>query len=142
MISLFLYFSRNKSLLPGCIGGLRLCQIAICSKPRCRVPAADPRFTDSTLGNRKFRNITEDTIQTLLMGANHLLDFSLSMEKTIIELRQSALQTYNIALGGQACGKLLDLLENIFGYPEIWASKDFEAALWPYSLLDPEHEPK
>ena len=76
------------------------------------------------------------------MGANRLLDFSLSMEKTIIELWQSALRTYNIALGGQACGKLLDLLENIFGYPETRASKDFEAALQPYSLLDPEHEPE
>ena len=76
------------------------------------------------------------------MGANRLLDFSLSMEKTIIDLRQSALQIYNIALGGQACGKLLDLLENIFGYLETRASKDFEAALQPYSLLDPEHEPK
>ena len=76
--------------------------------------------------------ILQDTIQTLLMGANHLLDFSLSMEKTIIDLRQSTLLTYNIALGGQACGKLLDLLENIFGYPETWATKDFEAA---YGLI-------
>ena len=64
------------------------------------------------------------------------------MEKTIIDLWQSALRTYNIALGGQACGKLLDLLENIFGYPETWACKDFEAALQPYSLLDPEHKPE
>ena len=93
-------------------------------------------------GTENLRILQEDTIQTLLMGANRLLDFSLSMEKTIIDLRQSALRTYNIALGGQACGKLLDLLENIFGYPETWASKDFEAALWPYSLLDPEHEPE
>ena len=49
---------------------------------------------------------------------------------------------YNIALGGQACGKLLDLLENIFGYPETKASKDFEVALQPSSLLDPEVEPE
>ena len=76
------------------------------------------------------------------MGANCHLDFSLSMEKTIIDLRQSALRTYNIALGGQAYGKLLDLLENIFGYSETQASKDFEAALQPYSLLDLEHEPE
>ena len=93
-------------------------------------------------GSENLGILQEDTIQTLIMGANHLLDFSLSMEKTIIDLRQSALWTYNIALGGQACGKLLDLLENIFGYPETLASKDFEAALWPYSLLDPEHEPE
>ena len=93
-------------------------------------------------GTKNLRILQEDTIQALLMGANRLLDFSLSMEKTIIDLQQSALRTYNIALGGQACGKLLDLLENIFGYPETWASKDFEAALQPYSLLDPEHEPE
>ena len=36
----------------------------------------------------------------------------------------------------------MDLLENIFGYPETWASKDFEATLWSYSLLDPKHEPE
>ena len=93
-------------------------------------------------GSENLRILQEDTIQTLIMGANRLLNSSLSMEKTIIVLRQSALRTCNIALGGQACGKLLDLLENIFGYPETWASKDFEAALWPYSLLDPEHKPK
>ena len=35
--------------------------------------------------------LQEDTIQTLIMGANRLLDFSLSMERTIIDLHQSAL---------------------------------------------------
>ena len=49
---------------------------------------------------------------------------------------------YDIALRGQACGKLLDLLENIYGYPETKASKDFEASLQPHSLLDPEEEPE
>ena len=86
--------------------------------------------------------LQEDAVQTLIMGANRLLDFSLSMERTIIELRQSALRVYNVALGGQACGKLLDLLENIFGYPETRASKDFEASLQPHSLLDLEEEPE
>ena len=47
-----------------------------------------------------------------------------------------------MTLGGQACGKLLDLLENIFGYPETRASKDFEASLQPHSLLDMEEEPE
>ena len=42
-------------------------------------------------GTKNLEILQEDTIQTLLMGANHLLDFSLSMEKTIIDLRQSAL---------------------------------------------------
>ena len=86
--------------------------------------------------------LQEDTIQTLIMGANRLLDFLLSMERTIIDLCQSALQVYNITLGGQACGKLLDLLENIFGYPETKANRDFEASLQPHSLLDPEEEPE
>ena len=35
--------------------------------------------------------LEKDTVQTLIMGANRLLDFSLSMERTIIEPRQSAL---------------------------------------------------
>ena len=89
-------------------------------------------------GTKHIGILQEDTIQTLIMGANRLLDFSLSMERTIIDLHQSALRVYNIALGGQACGKLLDLLEKIFGYPETKASKDFEASLQPHSLLDPE----
>ena len=84
--------------------------------------------------------LPEDTTQTLIMGANRLLDFLLSMERTIIDLHQPTLQVYNIGLGGQACGKLLDLLQDIFGYSETKASKDFEASLQPHSLLDPEEE--
>ena len=86
--------------------------------------------------------LLEDTIHTLIMGANRLLDFSLLMGQTIIDLHQSALRVYNIALGGQACGKLLNLLENIFSYPWTKASKDFEVELQPLSLLDPEVEPE
>ena len=44
--------------------------------------------------------LQEDTIQTLIMGANRLLDFSLLMELTIIDLHQPALRVYNVALGG------------------------------------------
>ena len=93
-------------------------------------------------GTKHVGILQEDTIQTLIMGANRLLDFLLSMEQTIIDLHQSALRVYNIALGGQACRKLLDLLENIFGCPKTKASKDFEASLQPHSLLDPEEEPE
>ena len=93
-------------------------------------------------GTKHIGILQEDTIQTLIMGASRLLDLSLSMERTIIDLCQSALRVYNIALGGQACGKLLDLLENIFGYPETKASKDFKATLQPHSLLDPDEEPE
>ena len=36
----------------------------------------------------------------------------------MLDIRQSALQTYNIALGGQACGRMLQILEDVFGYNE------------------------
>ena len=62
--------------------------------------------------------LSDDTVQELILGANKLLDLSLSMEKIVLDIRQSALQTYNIALGGQACGRMLKILEDIFGYEE------------------------
>ena len=40
------------------------------------------------------------------------------MEKVVLDIRQSALRTYNVALGGQACSKMLKLLEDVFGYEE------------------------
>ena len=42
-------------------------------------------------GTKHVGILQEDTIQTLIMGANRLLDFLLSMERTIIDLHQSAL---------------------------------------------------
>ena len=60
-----------------------------------------------------------DTFQELILGTNKLLDLSLSMEKIMLNIRQSALQTYNIALGGQACGRMLKILKDIFGYEEL-----------------------
>ena len=62
--------------------------------------------------------LSDNTVQELVLGANKLLDLSLSMEKTVLDIRQSALQTYNIALGGQACGRMLQILEDVFGYNE------------------------
>ena len=40
------------------------------------------------------------------------------MEKTVLDIRQSALQTYNVALGGQACRRMLQILEDVFSYNE------------------------
>ena len=45
------------------------------------------------------------------------------MEISTLKLKQSALQSYNIALAGTACGKLLHSLEELFGVPESEASK-------------------
>ena len=69
-------------------------------------------------GSSEVGILSDDTVQELILGANKLLDLSLSMEKTILDIRQSALQTYNIALGDQACGRMLQILEDIFGYNE------------------------
>ena len=55
--------------------------------------------------------LSDDTVQELILGANKLLDLSLSMEKIILEIRQSALRTFNIVLGGQACRRILQILE-------------------------------
>ena len=40
------------------------------------------------------------------------------MEKTVINLKIDALQLWNIALAGTACGNLLSLIEDAYGYPE------------------------
>ena len=69
-------------------------------------------------GSAEVGILLDDIIQELILGANKLLDLSLSMEKVVLDIRQSALRTYNVALGGQACGKMLKLLEDVFGYEE------------------------
>ena len=63
--------------------------------------------------------LSDDTVQELILGANKLLDLSLSIEKIVLDIRQSALRMYNIALGGQACGRMLKILKDIFGYYEL-----------------------
>ena len=45
------------------------------------------------------------------------------MEISALKLKQLALQSYNIALAGTACGKLLHSLKELFGLPEGEASK-------------------
>ena len=69
-------------------------------------------------GSAEVSILSDVTIQELILGANKLLDLSLSMEKVVLDIRQSALRTYNVAFGGQACGKMLKLLEDVFSYEE------------------------
>ena len=52
------------------------------------------------------------------MQANHLLEFTLHLEKLVVELKIDALHMWNVALAGTASGNLLSLIENAYGYPE------------------------
>ena len=51
------------------------------------------------------------------------------MEIMALKLKQSALRSWNVALAGLACGKLLHVLEDLFGLPESEQSKKEEARL-------------
>ena len=53
-----------------------------------------------------------------LFQANQVLELALHLEKTVINLKINALQMWNVALVGMACGNLLTLIENAYGYPE------------------------
>ena len=59
------------------------------------------------------------TLTTLfLFQANRVLELALHLEKTVINLKIDALRMWNVALVGMACGNLLTLIENAYGYPE------------------------
>ena len=53
-----------------------------------------------------------------LFQANQVLELALHLEKTVINLKMDALRMWNVALAGMACGNLLTLIENAYGYPE------------------------
>ena len=55
--------------------------------------------------------------------ANRQLDLACQMEISALCLKQSALHSWNIALAGTACRRLLHLLEDLFGLPESEMSK-------------------
>ena len=50
--------------------------------------------------------------------ANHILELALHLEKTVIDLEMDALKMWNVALAGTACGNLLSLIGNTYGYAE------------------------
>ena len=76
----------------------------------------------------------------LSFQANRQLDFTCSMEISALKLKQSALRSYNIALAGTACGKLLHSLEELFGVPESEASKREGARIASTEYRAPEVE--
>ena len=47
-----------------------------------------------------------------------MLELALHLEKMVIDLKINALRMWNVALAGMACGNLLSLIENAYGYPE------------------------
>ena len=57
-------------------------------------------------------------ISLFLFQANWMLELALHLEKTVIDLKIDALRMWNVALAGTACGNLLSLIENAYGYPE------------------------
>ena len=60
------------------------------------------------------------TLTTLFpFQANQVLELALHLEKTVINLKINALRMWNVALAGMACGNLLTLIENAYGYPEM-----------------------
>ena len=68
------------------------------------------------------RVLPEDEIQNLLVGSNHIMDYALTSELQVIKLKQHTLRVFNSAVTGAACGKLLDILECTYGYPESYES--------------------
>ena len=69
-------------------------------------------------GHKDHAMIPEDEIQRLLVRANRVIDYTLTLELQVMKLKQHALRIINTALIGSACRRLLDLLQNMYGYPE------------------------
>ena len=51
-----------------------------------------------------------------------MLELTLHLEKSVINLKMDALRLWNIALASTTCGNLLSLIENSYGYLETRAS--------------------
>ena len=51
-----------------------------------------------------------------------MLELTLHLKKSVISLKMDALRLWSIALASTACGNLLNLIENAYGYPESKAS--------------------
>ena len=66
-----------------------------------------------------------------------MLEPALHLEKSVINLKMDALWLWNIALASTACGNLLNLIENAYGYPESKGSIErgsyLEMVEWDFS---------
>ena len=70
---------------------------------------------------------------------------ALHLEKTVIDLKINALRMWNVVLVGTACGNLLTLIENAYGYPESKQSIEhgqyLETVEWEFAENEPDAEP-
>ena len=84
-------------------------------------------------------------ITLFLFQANWILELALHLEKTVIDLKIDALRMWNVALAGVACGNLLSLIENAYGYPESRQSIEhgqyLETVEWEFTENEPDAEP-
>ena len=93
------YLFNRLSLLPAGTEGFTLPALAAFDKntlPSTQQLGADVLRSIQELhlehwGSSEVGILSDDTVQELILGANKLLDLSLSMEKTVLNIRQSAL---------------------------------------------------
>ena len=87
----------------------------------------------------------QEDYESFLFQANQVLELALHLEKTVIDLKIDALRMWNIALAGTACGNLLTLIENAYGYPEsrqsIECGQYLETVEWEFVENEPDTEP-
>ena len=86
------------------------------------------------------------TLTTLfLFQASQVLELALHLEKTVINLKIDALRMWNVVLVGTACGNLLTLIDNAYGYPEsrqsIKHGQYLETVEWEFAENEPNAEP-
>ena len=74
-----------------------------------------------------------------------MIELALHLEKMVIDLKIDALRMWNVALAGTACGNLLSLTENAYGYPESRQSIENRWYLgtveWEFTENEPDAEP-
>ena len=94
-----IYLFYRLSLLPAGSKGFTLAALAAFDKntlPSTQQLDADILRSIQELQLEHWRSsevgiLSDDTVQELILGANKLLELSLSMEKTVLDIRQSAL---------------------------------------------------
>ena len=84
-------------------------------------------------GNQDEGTLPEDEIQQMLIGANRIMDYALSLDIQLICLKQHALHVFNSAVTGDTCHCLLDIPEAIYGYPESVESRQQGMTLITFS---------
>ena len=86
--------------------------------------------------------LPKDEIKNLLISFNRVMDFNaLTLELRVIKLKQHVSWIFNSAVTGAACGKLLDILEATYSYPELLKCCQQGMSLATFSYLPSVSEP-